>query len=445
MEKEHFLAELTVKKPEHLAKCATDLATKRAILPTSTFVERSKKRFGDQFDYSKTEYSGKNRDLILTCRTHGDFTIKPWFHFQSKYGCHRCNDELPREKYGEYLLNKAREKYGDRYDYSSTKYFNTRTPVEIGCPKHGPFLQNLLTHVSKVSIGCPACARDADRLNDDEFLAKCKEVHGDRYDYRKVTYRRLTDQVRIGCRQHGDFIQTAHTHLRGSGCPECASKARFSTRDCFVEAAKKVHGDKYDYEKVVYTGSKVPVEIVCRKHGSFWQRPNTHTSSRNGCQFCQESKGEVAIEKFLTKYGIPFEKQYRIKPYLFRYDFYLPSLNVYIEFNGKQHYIPVEIFGGTPALEDTKRRDELKKDLVTQVGGRLIVVTYLELSEGSVEIQLRNKLKRLYKHWFRIDGQLLVFRKTPDVYLKLGIDVNVRSVDLVKYLAAKYRDFEEII
>jgi hypothetical protein len=46
------------------------------------------------------------------------------------------------------------------------------------------------------------------------------------------------------------------------------------TTEEFIEKARLKHGDKYDYSKVDYQGSKVKVCIICPKHGEFWQRPN---------------------------------------------------------------------------------------------------------------------------------------------------------------------------
>lgn len=62
--------------------------------------------------------------------------------------------------------------------------------------------------------------------------------------------------------------------------------ARASTREEFIEKAKKIHGSKYDYSNVVYKGNKIHVEIICPEHGPFWQRPDSHVVRGQGCPFC---------------------------------------------------------------------------------------------------------------------------------------------------------------
>lgn len=57
------------------------------------------------------------------------------------------------------------------------------------------------------------------------------------------------------------------------------------TKEEFIKDARKVHGDKYDYSKVEYVGSKIKVCIICPKHGEFWQTPSHHFEGK-GCPKC---------------------------------------------------------------------------------------------------------------------------------------------------------------
>lgn len=56
------------------------------------------------------------------------------------------------------------------------------------------------------------------------------------------------------------------------------------------ERANQIHNNKYDYSKVVYTGSKDKVEIICPMHGSFWQCPDEHINKGRGCPKCSVEK-----------------------------------------------------------------------------------------------------------------------------------------------------------
>lgn len=390
-------------------QCGVENNAERKRLTTDEFIVKSKRLFGVRYDYSKTIYVKKDVELIITCPEHGDFTITPVQHRWSTTGCLKCDIVNLRAVRKTNALEKARGIHGDKYDYSRVVFTNTTDKVEIVCPEHGSFWQSLYDHSGK-KTKCPTCAIDQGRVTKDDFIERSKVIHGDEYDYSQVEFDRLESLVTIVCKKHGRFRQRANSHLQGNKCKKCFHEKSRLTVDEFINNAKQVHGDKYDYSKVVYVGNKTPVEIICPKHGAFWQKPNTHVSSTNGCMLCNESKGERAVEMVLRKYGINFIREYRIYPHLYRYDFYLPGFNIFIEFHGHQHYFPVEIFGGEEEHLRVKERDATKALLVTNHNGKLIVLTYRDLTDGSVEKILIQRLKRVYNHWFVENGQVVAFK-----------------------------------
>ena len=111
------------------------------------------------------------------------------------------------------------------------------------------------------------------KLTTYEFIEKAKKVHGDKYDYSKVEYVNSRTKICIICPQHGEFWQTPNAHLMKEGCPKCkgenVSKVNRRTTNEFIEKAKKVHGDKYDYSKVDYKNNSTKVCIICPIHGEF--------------------------------------------------------------------------------------------------------------------------------------------------------------------------------
>lgn len=123
------------------------------------------------------------------------------------------------------------------------------------------------------------------------YIGKFQEVHGDRYDYSKVNYVGSLHKVDIVCKEHGVFPQRPTDHLGGKGCPTCQGNQPKTTKQC-VEDFKKVHGSTYDYSKVVYEGQHSKVSIVCHKHGIFSQRPNDHLAG-NGCPKCQHQNQDT--------------------------------------------------------------------------------------------------------------------------------------------------------
>lgn len=135
------------------------------------------------------------------------------------------------------------------------------------------------------------------KYNTKDFVEKAKKVHEDKYEYHLVDYVNSSTKVDIVCKEHGIFSQIPSGHLSGKGCKLCmpaliSSKVR-KTKEDFVEAARKVHGDRYDYSKVLYELSTKEVEIICERHGSFWMLPSVHKLGAN----CQECSKESQIFK----------------------------------------------------------------------------------------------------------------------------------------------------
>ena len=136
------------------------------------------------------------------------------------------------------------------------------------------------------------------KITTEEFIEQARKIHGDKYDYSKVKYMSSRSKVCIVCPIHGEFWQIPYSHLRGIGCPSCGGTKKMTTEG-FIEKARKVHGDKYDYSKVEYVNSQTKVCIICPIHGEFWQNPNNHINLKQSCYKC---KGLVHdLEDFIKK------------------------------------------------------------------------------------------------------------------------------------------------
>ena len=121
------------------------------------------------------------------------------------------------------------------------------------------------------------------RLTTEEFIERARKIHGDKYDYSKAEYKTMHEEVCIICPVHGEFWQVASVHLAGSGCSKCIG--RQLTTEEIIEKFKEVHGDKYDYSKVDYTRGLDKVCIICPKHGEFWVKPKEFLGG-SGCPDC---------------------------------------------------------------------------------------------------------------------------------------------------------------
>jgi hypothetical protein len=292
-------------------------------LNTEDFIAKANIIHDNKFSYNN-DYKGSKIDIGIECPIHGLFYQKPNDHLKGD-GCSKCSGKY-KPTTNEFI-KRSNEIHGNKYDYSLCEYINVKTKVKIICTKHGEFEQIPDNHIN-LKQGCPKCGYKQNSTTKD-FISKAKLIHGNKYYY-PDEYICSKDKINVGCYKHGLFKQTPHSHLRGNGCKNC----RAPLISEFIEKAKIVHGNLYDYSKVVYIDSKTKIDINCHKHGIFKQKMNDHLYG-NGCPICKESKGEVEIRKLLTNKGIDFKRQKTysdcryVRPLPF--DIFIPSINAWNE------------------------------------------------------------------------------------------------------------------
>lgn len=297
------------------------------------------------------------------------------------------------------FIDRAKKVHGDKYDYSKVKYKTSYSKVEIVCPIHGSFYQIPKHHMN--GSGCPMCDKSK-KLNTKEFIKKAQAVHGNKYNYDKSNYIRAFEKICITCPVHGDFWQLAAVHLRGHGCALCKNEAtrqrRVMSKDEFIRRAKIAHPTKnYDYSKVEYLTLNDKVCIICPEHGEFWQNASNHLNG-SCCPNCQVSFGENLVKMFLDEHYIDYTPQYRIKnenlfcnnEYLI-VDFYLPSFNAIIEYNGVQHYQPIKRFGGYGSFDNQIERDNALRQYCKEYKIKLIEIPYTQ--KKNINEILKKELK----------------------------------------------------
>ena len=221
------------------------------------------------------------------------------------------------------------------------------------------------------------------RLTTEEFIAKARAVHGDRYDYSKVEYVNSKIKVTIVCPDHRDFEQTPSSHLQSSGCPDCATETKRKTTEEFKAKARTVHGNKYDYSKVEYKNTRTDIIITCPEHGhgDFEQRPSHHLQGR-GCPQCAESLvSEPIFRKVLeeiTSLKFPKKKPKWLKNpntnSLLEIDCYNKKSKIGFELQGEHHYGPIEHWGGEEAFQKVLQRDQIKKEICEEKGIHLFCI-----------------------------------------------------------------------
>lgn len=286
------------------------------------------------------------------------------------------------------FIEDSKKIHGDEYDYSKCVFKNVDTKVTIICKIHGEFQQIAYNHL--VGHKCKKCISKFDerelKMVSDNFFKKVNKIHKNKYDYSKSIYKSAKEKIIIICPIHGEFEQTPDSHTK-SGCPKCGlefckefSISQRTTIEEFIKKSKEIFGDKYDYNKTIYSGYKKDLIIICKIHGEFVVNPSNHISNKRGCPYCYKaSEGELLIAKLLIQNKINFEYEKWFddlrnpetnRPY--RFDFYINDKNILIEFDGIHHFMPVGIWGGDENFEKVKKVDYLKNEYCVENNIKLI-------------------------------------------------------------------------
>ena len=318
------------------------------------FLEKARLVHGDRYDYSKVVYRGCNEEIIVIDNNTGEEKMVKPKHFL--YIDNRYVKKTNKEK-ADIFIKKSKEKFGDRYDYSKVEYVNSKTPVTLICKEHGEFTVDMYQHLYSKDGYCskksefdevkrskkikPMLTKEERKeIRKKRFIESAIKKFGNRFDYSIVRY--------VDCKTLVNIIDKESNNEIFSITPQCflnskegRSRKMIFTTERFIEKARKIHGDKYDYSKVEYKHNKKNVCIICPIHGEFWQTPHEHLKGC-GCPKCSNavSKLEESVINRLTEEKIKFKTQYTNKKIFgkMRGDFFINSYNVMIECQGKQHF-----------------------------------------------------------------------------------------------------------
>jgi hypothetical protein len=315
----------------------------------------------------------------------------------------------------EKFLRKVMEniEYNRNCNYDNTVYRSTGEDITVECLLHGEFDVNAGEHLrpGKRSKGCPNCGKirmlSKERrmgTTHKDYIKECIEKHGDIYDYTDTEFRGYRYPITVRCKRHNinfDVLAYDHTtegYLRG--CPLCKG-IKIMPKEEYIKKCVGLYGDKYDYTNIDYSGGNGSITVYCKIHNknfTILAASHIHITQYKACQDCipkQKSKGEIYIETLLTNIDVDFNFQERMGDTLQRFDFYLPDSDLYIEFNGAQHYKPVKFYGGVASFCEDVFRDIKKINWCLDNKKILLIFTNTEVKN--------------YEHYFKYD-----FRDNPE-------------------------------
>lgn len=211
----------------------------------------------------------------------------------------------------EKFINAAKAIHGDAYDYSKAIFKTTKDKVciiHLTCGRE--FWQTPELHVRR-KYRCSHCYKSKP-VGIEVFIARSRVIHGNEYNYDKVIYKDNNTKVcilHLNCGK--EFWQVPDSHMRaGNGCPHCYGAGHLTT-EIFIQRAVQIHGNEYDYTKVVYVNNRTPVCLRHKKCGrEFWQTPDSHARAGHKCYLCFKRtimSIDEFIERSIEKHGLEYD------------------------------------------------------------------------------------------------------------------------------------------
>lgn len=287
---------------------------------------------------------------------------------------------MPKRKTQQQFEKEILEKLGPDYKVLGT-YINNRTKVEMlhySCGNH--FMKNPHDALQKGS-GCPFCNGAKPALYSEKWV---KENTPMPYHY-VSGYTSMKNKCLFHCDKcDEDFLQSPTkliiSHIYGCGC--CPTKK--ITNEQFLQQLGEECLQEYEVLEE-YINIDTPIKFKHKKCGTEFRLSPYKFMYRNNKKYCpicyyKKSKGEIIINKYLEQNKINYQKEFsfpELKKYSF--DFFLPDYNMCIEYDGEQHFMPIDFFGGKESFEKQVERDSIKNSFCIKNNILLIRIPYSEI------------------------------------------------------------------
>jgi predicted nucleic acid-binding Zn-ribbon protein len=308
-------------------------------------------------------------------------------------GCPKCRgryiSNLMSRTHNEYVNEVA--KINPNIEVIGT-YINSSIKVLHKCKIDG-YVWNVSPSSILKGVGCPMCSGKAPYTTE-SFVATMSVLHPSI----EVVGNYINNKTNIAlkCKIDGyEWSPTPHNVLRGQGCPKCGGRIPMS-HDEYIETVSHINRDI----SVIgaFVNQNTPILHGCKKDGHEWLVRPWHILNGHGCPVCNSSIGERLVANYLTDNHIQYKPQHKFEKCKNRrrlpFDFYLPELNVCIEYDGIQHFQPVEIFGGQTAFEECKMNDTIKTNFCKASKITLLRIRYdQDVSQILDEFSIFNNTK----------------------------------------------------
>lgn len=372
--------------PHHLLQghgcplCAKERTSEKERLSHEEILSRVKKATNDTIDILETT-KGASHKAKARCKVCG-YTWNAVIGniANGKTGCPKCHKVRRRTR--EEAEQELYEKFNGKIEMVG-EYKTAKAKTTFRCNECGYVFEHNLGNLLR-QHDCPNCSGNRNYTHEEAVEKLNKSHNGNIVMMEK--YVRNTDRMLFHCNVCGNEWRTTPSDtLRGKhGCPKCAGKQEY-TED---EIIKKIHDASNGDIEVIGNpkGVRNYVEVHCKKCGHTWEALPTHLFRGVGCPICSPtSKGEDTAYEWLKEHFngdfISYKKFDDLTGTgggLLSYDFYIPSKNMCIEMQGRQHYEPVSRFGGEPQFQTQQEHDRRKRQYCIDNGITLLEIPYTD-------------------------------------------------------------------
>lgn len=195
-------------------------------------------------------------------------------------------------------------------------------------------------------------------------------------------------KVHCRCKLDGyEWFATPHRVVAGDGCSRCAGKEK-KTTEMFKQELAKIHPDIEVIGE--YQGTHTGIQCRCRRDGHIWSPTPRNLLAGWGCPNCSMSRGERRISNYLDLHGIEYEHEKGFSDckdeHVLPFDFYLPSCNMVIEYDGEQHFRPVKFGGADDTKADARfergqQHDRIKNEYCRNNAINILRIDYTQFDE----------------------------------------------------------------
>ncbi len=326
-------------------------------------------------------YAGSHTKILHRCVCGKEWSVAPDGILSQGSRC-GCRVGLARLKSHDQFVEELADKNPHIRVAANSRYVGISAKMTFSCLRNTEhrLWEAAPNNALHQGNGCPACGRESSGLSRRLTTKEVERRHPDMVSGQQ--WRGTAAEYWYVCEKHGKYSQTFDNH---KGCPACRNESASEARSLGIEEAEKEYPDMVRGQTWENVDSKY--WFICKKHGKYMQ---IYKNRRRGnrCPRCSESRGELAVHKWISvniernrfEQEPRFERQKKFEDCRsvrsLPFDFGSEALRILIEYHGRQHYRPVEWFGGMKVFKELQRRDQIKRDWAQRNLYRLIVVPY---------------------------------------------------------------------